>query len=692
MKAKEANLFQFMRKPAQFIIPIYQRQYSWKYRECEKFWSDVYRVGKENYSGHFVGSVVYVESGLYSHSDVPQLVVIDGQQRLTTTALLVLALIDVVNRHENSVLEGTNAKKLKTYYLCNDAEEGELFYKLILTRADKLALKALVDGTPYDEDSPCRVIQNYRFFRDKLNSVPIEDLQYIYSGLQKLNFVDIALDRDRDNPQLIFESLNSTGLDLSQADLIRNFVLMGLEPVEQERWYNKYWYPMEGLFGHGEHLSRFNQFMRDYLTLKTGNTPNINAVYDAFKRYLVHADEEAEQVVADVYKHAQWYVCFAQGQEKNALLASAFNDLNSYKVDVSYPLLLACYRDYAEGVLPITEFEYCVRLIESYVFRRAICDIPTNSLNKTFSGFSKKLDRENYVVSFEAELVKLAAYRRFPTDQEVTVRLQTKDMYNLRSKLYWLQRLENYGRKESVQVAEYTVEHVMPQSTPKSEGWKIALGENWKDTFETRLNVLGNLTLTGYNSELSNKVFEEKRDMEGGFATSPLKMNRGLAMVDVWDQQAIDERTKSLTRDLLKVWPYPNVVEGIQTLAEERVSETNGYTIEDHPYIYSGASKDLYEKFREEVLGLNGDIREEFLKQYVAFKRRTNFVDVIPKATWLCLTINLRYADLDDPAGRCRDVSDVGRWGNGDVELKISKVNDIPYAMSIVKQAYDAQS
>lgn len=688
MKAKETNLFQYLRKPAQFIIPIYQRQYSWTYPECEQLWADVYRTGKNDLPGHFVGSIVYIERGLYSHSDVPQLLIIDGQQRLTTTTLLIAALIDVVRHRDDAAIEGTTAKKLKTYYLCNDAEEDDLFYKLVLTRADKDALKAIVDETPYDQDSPCRVIQNYRFFREKLNSIPLEDLNVIYSGLQKLIVVDIALDRERDNPQLIFESLNSTGLDLSQADLIRNYVLMGLEPAEQKRWYDRYWFPMEGLFGHGEYLSRFNQFMRDYLTLKTGMTPNVNSVYSAFKRYLNHSDTDAEQIVADVYQHAQWFVCFAQGQEKHPLLAAAFNDLNWYKVDVSYPLLLACYRDYASEVLSAEELEHCVRLIESYVFRRALCDIATNSLNTTFSSFYKKIDQHNYVASFEVELVKLAGARRFPADKEVTAKLQTKDMYHLRSKLYWLHRLENHNRKELVNVSEYTIEHVMPQSTPKVAHWQEVLGENWKEVFDTRLHVIGNLTLTGYNSELSNKAFIEKRDMDGGFASSPLRMNESLAMVDGWNCDSIDSRTKVLTEKLLDVWPYPeNVVGG-----DETISETTGYTIEDHPYIHSGSSKDLYEKFRDEVLRFDEDVREEFLKLYVAFKRESNFVDVIPQASGLRLTVNLQYPQVHDPAGRCRDITGKGRWGNGDVELKVESLDDIPYAMSIVKQAFDEQA
>ncbi len=399
MKATETLLFKFLQKSVQFIIPIYQRQYSWSHSQCEQLWSDIIRAGSQNDGGHFIGSVVYVESGLYSHSDVPRLLVIDGQQRLTTSTLLIAVLSQEIRspmaETGEPVVEGTNARKLRNYYLCNDNEEGtDLYYKLVLTKSDNDALRRIIHGKgEVETESSLRVDQNYAFFAKKLKSADSNQLATLYKGLQKLLIVDISLDRERDNPQRIFESLNSTGLALSQADLIRNYVLMGLEPDQQNRLYNEYWFPTEKDFGHGEYGWLFNQFMRDFLTVKTGNPPRIGDVYEAFKAYMVSSGDDIEELVADVRRHASYYVAFVREQEADAKLLDAFKDLNSYKVDVAYPLVLELYHDYAHNILERDEFVKCVRIIESYAFRRFVCSIPTNSMNKTFARFSKAVTK-----------------------------------------------------------------------------------------------------------------------------------------------------------------------------------------------------------------------------------------------------------------------------------------------------------
>jgi len=696
MKATETKLFKFLQKSAQFIIPIYQRQYSWSHAQCEQLWKDIVNAGSTDLEAHFIGSVVYVERGLYSHSDVPQLLVIDGQQRLTSTTLLIAALTREIEKRTDegveNVVVGTNAKKLKKYYLCNDAEDGDLFYKLILTKADDEALRSLIDGkTVEDEESTLRVIQNFLLFSRKLANISNEQLNEIYQGLQKLIIVDIALDREKDNPQLIFESLNSTGLDLSQADLIRNFVLMGLEPKQQNQLYNDFWFPMERDFGHGEYSWMFNQFMRDFLTVKTRKPPRINDVYDGFKRYVHSQDSSISEIVADVHLHAKFYISFVRELEKEPKLLSVFKDINAYKVDVAYPLILELYHDYHFEILNCNEFEQCCRLIESYVFRRYVCDIPTNSLNKTFAGFGKSLRKEKYLESFKAELLKLSSYRRFPLDDEFKRCLATKDMYNIRSKSYWLRRLENFGRKERVIVEDYTIEHVMPQNRDLSQQWRDELGDEWSRVQETYLHTIGNLTLTGYNSELSDKPFIDKRDMEGGFAQSPLKLNKSLRQLTCWNEDAIKNRTDIVSTSMVEVWAGPALDDSVlltyQIVSEQRFS----YSLDDHPYISIGASKGIYQKFRAHILTLDENVKEEFLKLYVAFKLDTNFVDVVPQASGLRLSLNCKFADIHDPKGLCRDVSNLGRWGNGDVELKVSQVSELPYAIQLIQQVIDMQ-
>ncbi|EPW4493845.1 GmrSD restriction endonuclease domain-containing protein [Vibrio parahaemolyticus] len=695
MKATESKLFKFLQKSAQFIIPIYQRQYSWTQDQCEQLWKDIVRAGTTNLEAHFIGSVVYVERGLYSHSDVPQLLVIDGQQRLTSTTLLIAALVSELNARSadnTSVIEGTNAKKLKKYYLCNDAEDGDLYYKLLLTKADDKELRAIIDNeTKHDDDATSRVIQNYQFFKDKLSRLGNEKVSEIYLGLQKLLIVDIALDRERDNPQLIFESLNSTGLDLSQADLIRNFVLMGLEPKQQNTLYERYWFPMESDFGNGEYSWLFNQFMRDYLTLKTNKPPRINDVYEAFKKYVSSSHLDIEDVVADVRKHAQFYIAFSLEQEKEQKLLEAFQDLNAYKVDVSYPLILELYHDYDSQILTLDEFIECVRLIESYVFRRYVCDIPTNSLNKTFASFARSIRKSSYLESFKAELISLSSYRRFPSDSELNRCLQHKDMYNVRSRAYWLRRLENHDKKERISVENYTIEHVLPQNKNLSTKWQLALGDDWQSIQEEYVHTIGNLTLTGYNSELSDRFFTEKRDMEGGFASSPLTLNQSLRDHDTWNKESIQARSKLLADKMQTVWRYPNLSPEILEKYQTQPTEKTAYTIADHPYIAVGSSKELFQVFSQKVMSLDENVKQEFLKLYVAFKLDTNFVDVVPQASGLRLSLNCKFTEIHDPKKLCRDVTNLGRWGNGDVEYKITDLSDIPYAIQLIQQVIDIQ-
>ncbi|MBS9898794.1 DUF262 domain-containing protein [Vibrio alginolyticus] len=695
MKATESKLFKFLQKSAQFIIPIYQRQYSWTQDQCEQLWKDIVRAGTTNLEAHFIGSVVYVERGLYSHSDVPQLLVIDGQQRLTSTTLLIAALVSELNARSadnTSVIEGTNAKKLKKYYLCNDAEDGDLYYKLLLTKADDKELRAIVDGeAKHDEDATSRVTQNYKFFKEKLGRLSNEQVSEIYLGLQKLLIVDIALDRERDNPQLIFESLNSTGLDLSQADLIRNFVLMGLEPKQQNTLYERYWFPMESDFGNGEYSWLFNQFMRDYLTLKTNKPPRINDVYDAFKKYVSSSHLDIEDVVADVRKHAQFYIAFSLEQEKEQKLLEAFQDLNAYKVDVSYPLILELYHDYDSQILTLDEFIECVRLIESYVFRRYVCDIPTNSLNKTFASFARSIRKSSYLESFKAELISLTSYRRFPSDSELNRCLQHKDMYNVRSRAYWLRRLENYDKKERISVENYTIEHVLPQNKNLSTKWQLALGDDWQSIQEEYVHTIGNLTLTGYNSELSDRFFTEKRDMEGGFASSPLTLNQSLRDHDTWNKESIQARSRLLADKMQTVWRYPNLSPEILEKYQTQPTDKTAYTIADHPYIAVGSSKELFQVFSQKVMSLDENVKQEFLKLYVAFKLDTNFVDVVPQASGLRLSLNCKFTEIHDPKNLCRDVTNLGRWGNGDVEYKITDLSDIPYAIQLIQQVIDIQ-
>ncbi|WP_455426760.1 DUF262 domain-containing protein [Dryocola sp. LX212] len=692
MKAKEAKLLNFLQTAPQLIIPIYQRIYSWSLKECEQLWEDIIRCGRdEDNQGHFIGSVVYIENGLYSVTSQSPLLIIDGQQRVTTVSLLIAALAEAVGEQE--FIEGFNQTQLRGFYLTNPLLSGEKRYKLILSLTDNETLRAIVDRKALPENNSVRVKENFEFFQEKLRDEAI--LETVCKGLSKLIVVDISLQRGHDNPQLIFESMNSTGKKLSQADLIRNYILMGLENDRQTALYNDYWRKMELLFGQEAYSEQFDAFMRHYLTVKTGDIPKIDDIYEAFKQYFYRQNESVESAVADIHKYAIYFCAIALGLEKNKTLKEIFRDIRELRMDVAYPLMLELYDDYQHGILETNDFAEALRLMESYVFRRAVCAIPTNSLNKTFAGLSKNVDKNHYLESLKAAFMLLPSYRRFPTDEEFKRDIQTRDLYNFRSRSYWLRRLENHKHKEPIPLDEYTIEHIMPQCDNQPEKvpaeWRASLGDEWEQVWETWRHTLGNLTLTGYNSEYSNRSFAEKRDMDGGFKYSHLRLNDGLASLETWNEETLTARAKKMAEQASQVWPGAKLPEDLLKRYLPKSDVNVIYGFEDHPHLAKKHINILFEAFRKATFALDPCVSEVFLKLYIAYKAEVNFVDIIPQAKRLLLSLNMPFSELNDPKGLCRDVSALGRWGNGNVELGFDKLEDLPYVMSIVAQAFDRQ-
>jgi uncharacterized protein with ParB-like and HNH nuclease domain/predicted transport protein len=692
MKATEARLLDLLKKSPQFVIPIYQRTYSWTEKECRQLWDDIVRTGgNDSISVHFIGSIVYIETGLSQVTHQSPLLVIDGQQRLTTVTLLIAALANALG--DTEPVDGFSPRKLRHYYLLNPEETGERHYKLLLSQTDKTSLMAIVAGTEQPKEKSLKVTQNFQFFEELIANRKGEFVA-VCNGLAKLVVVDVALNRDQDNPQLIFESMNSTGRELSQADLIRNFILMGLEPELQTHLYEQFWRPMEVDFGQDAYEKHFDGFMRHYLTVKTSDIPNVNAVYEAFKTYARSpkvAQAGVAELVKDIRDFSRYFCAMALGAEADADLRLAFHDLRELKVDVAYPYLLELYSDYAKEILSASDFLAVVRLVEAYVFRRAICSIPTNSLNKTFATFTKSIKKDQYLESVRAHFLLLPSYRRFPSDEEFRRDLHTRDLYNFRSRSYWLRRLENHGRKERVPVDEYTIEHILPQNENLSAAWKAALGPEWERVQKTWLHTLGNLTLTGYNSEYSDRPFAEKRDMSGGFKESPLKLNASLGQLDEWNEEAIITRAGRLADMALQVWSAPSLAQEVLTSYRPKTGATGTYTMDAHPYLLASPLRELFESFRKEVLALDPCVTEEFLKLYVAYKAETNFVDVVPQSKRLRLSLNMAFADIHDPKGLCKDVTGVGRWGNGDVEVGLAALDDLPYVIGLVRQSFERQ-
>lgn len=686
MKAQDLQFTQLLQGAKQFIIPIFQRTYSWEDSHCEQLWNDIVRVGSNaGLDSHFIGSAVYIPEKENSAA-IPRWLVIDGQQRITTITLLLLAFM---RRLQTEKLDKpVSAEEIEDYYLRNRYGKEEQKYKMLLTKTDKDTLISLLDGKKEPEQASRRILENYSFFVKKISDA---NLEVVYNGIQKLKIVDVSLQQNIDNPQMIFECMNSTGKALTQADLIRNFVLMGLPHDTQTRFYDEYWRPMEILFGAESYNNYFDEFMRFFLVIHTGNERiKRDEVYVEFKSYShKHA---VETLLISLLEYAGYYCSIALGKEKDQELAPVFQDIKELRADVCYPLLMEIYHDFKLNRLSKEEFIEIALLVESYVFRRAICDIPTNSMRQTFATFNRKLKKDRYIESVKATFLQLRSYRRFPSDDEFKRQFKVKNLYEFNRKNYWLRKFENHGRKERVHVLDYTIEHIMPQNEDLNNEWKMALGDDWERIHNQYLHTLGNLTLTGYNSEYSDRSFTEKRDMDGGFRQSPLKLNEGLGSCEQWNEVAIKERASRLSERAISIWQSPVLSQDILDVYRDFKPESAGsYTIEDHQNLAGGPVRELFDSLKAEILNLDECVHEEFLKLYVAYKAETNFVDVIPQSKRLRLILNIRISEIEDPRGICIDISNMGHWGNGNVEVDFERHEDLPYIIGLVRQAFELQ-
>ena len=566
LQAGETTLNKLLNTSRQFIVPIFQRNYSWQKSQYEQLWFDILRASKfKEKQNHFIGSIVYIDMGTPAGRP-QQLLLIDGQQRLTTISILLCAIKDYVQKF-NLETKLINLAKIKNQFLYNSDEIDEDKYKLLLNVQDKETYIKLIDNTIFTVNRPAtNIIKCYEFFYEHIEDFIKQDGQIdeIYAGIFKLSLVSISLDKDSDNPQMIFESMNSTGKDLSQTDLLRNYLLMDLTPEKQTRLYKTYWKPMEELFGediYKNDVNKFDYFIRDFLTLKsdTGYICKINNVYENFKRYYLDNNCEKFAVLKDLFTYAKYYACIDLLQEKDDELKLYWQEFKKLDSHVVYPFLLKLYDDYSRQILIKEDFKKILQVVISYLWRRAICEIPTNSLSKTFATLYQAVDKEDYVNSIIKAFVFKSTYKRFPSDYEVREKLQTKDIYHFRLRKYLLEALENYYHKEPIDLntANYTIEHIMPQNIEHNLLWQQMLGEDWQEVHSLYLHSLGNLTITGYNAEMSNKSFWEKVNGESGFKHSHLKLNESIAQCDVWNKKSIQRRTNILTDIILKIWKYP---------------------------------------------------------------------------------------------------------------------------------------
>ena len=686
MDAQKGNIYGILNGNKQFLIPVYQRFYSWDTEQCRRLWNDIVEMQKKGKVSHFVGSIVNIAEQAMP-TGVQKFMIIDGQQRMTTLTLLLLALRDYAI--ENPDDKTINARRIDNMLLKNEYEYGDERYKLLLTETDRDILISLIEKKPIMEGTRSRLIENYNFFVGKITNKEILPAE-VYESIGKLQIVNITLDRAVDDAQAIFESLNSTGKELSESDLIRNYILMGLEPIEQTYVYEHLWRPMEQLFVYETQGTVMDAFFRNYLTMKLSRIPKLGRVYEEFKLYHLNCEfRTIRELCQDLLDFAKYYTDIVFIRSSDTDLKKLYEDIIDLRMEVSYPFLLKIHRDCDEGLITSDEMKEILKLCISYVIRRSICEIPTNSLNKTFATMKNYIRKYDYVNSVKAFFLMLDSYKEFPDNDKFETAFISRDIYNMRNRNYILSRLENFENKAPIIIENYTIEHIMPQNKNLSLEWQADLGDDWHEVQKKYLHTIGNLTLTAYNSEMSDRPFMDKMNMPGGFKESALRLNKYVVLQNEWNEKHIKERANELAKKAESIWKYPTLTDAELEKYQEKDTTTPKYSLES--YGMNDLTKILFDALDKRIMNLSPGVKREYKKLYIAYKLDTNFVDIIIQKERLRIAVNMKFSDIIDPNGICRDITGIGRWGNGDVELFMEHKDELEEIMEIVKQSFDAQ-
>lgn len=558
MKGSEQRLVEYMDgAKKRFVIPVYQRNYDWKMENCKQLFDDLVKIVRNNRKSHFFGSIVSVYNPDGRNSEF---LIIDGQQRLTTVSLLFLAMYNLIEKKIVIANDPSLAQQLYEDFLVDKYQPQETRIKLKPVKNDSKAFGKLFDDSS-EHIQKSNLTVNYNYFYERIQRCEI-GVDELFDAICRLEIISIQLNQD-DNPQLIFESLNSTGLALSEGDKIRNFILMGLPTKQQEEYYEKYWNRIEEFTGYD-----VSAFIRDYLSVKQNAIPQINRVYYTFKLYIEEKGLDTEVLLTEMLKYAKFYQILRVGNTSSIALNACIYRLNRLETAVIRPFFLEVLRMNDEGYLTMDEVTQVFQISENYVFRRLICDLPTNALNKIYLLLHKEVIRydgtaNQYFEKFKYAMLSKRERVRFPDDTEFGAAFVTKAIYqmNSKNKHYLFERLENHGTSESKAVwdhidrGDYSVEHIMPQHlTP---AWVEALGDDYTEIHEMWLHRIANLTLTAYNSKYSNNTFAEKRDMQNGFKDSGIRMNQRIAQKESWALPELEERSLLMQQRALEIWASP---------------------------------------------------------------------------------------------------------------------------------------
>lgn len=560
-----------------FIIPVYQRNYSWQNKHCAQLLNDLKGLIKKPDVPHFFGSIV---SSHMQGGKREDFLIIDGQQRLTTISILLIAIVDLLKHKKVIPKDDRLIEKITKKHLVDEYQEDQRKIRLKPIKDDCKAFDALF-GDESDFVDGSNVTSNFRYFRDRILNENI-DIDDLYDAISRLQTIDIFLEKD-DDPQLIFESLNSTGLELEEGDKIRNFILMGLSSELQEKYYEAFWNKIEK----NTHF-KVSDFFKDYLTLKLNRTVVIKDIYFTFKDYVKKNNDDIEALLQDLLEYSKLYAIILNPMQYQNSFTAVLVRLSQLEFTVIFPVVLAILKRWNEKNLTDQEVTELLRVTEIFLFRRLIVGLATNALSKIFATLDKDVTKKaqssqlaSYAEIYKYVLLNKEESSRFPNDEEFEQALFSRNIYAMSSKnkAYLFSFLENEESKEQINVIErikdgtYTIEHIMPQTL--SPVWQKELGEKSQQIHEQWLHTLPNLTLTGYNSKYSNRPFKDKLDVENGFKDSNLRLNQYVRECLKWTEDELVERQSRLSKKSLKLWYYPT------TSYAPPVEETNEYLLED---------------------------------------------------------------------------------------------------------------
>lgn len=576
MKGSECRLIEYMQgSMKRFIIPVYQRNYDWKTENCKQLYDDLVKVVKTNRKSHFFGSIVSVYNPSGHNMEY---LVIDGQQRLTTVSLLFLAMYNLMTK---GIVEPSNpylGKQIFEDFLVDKYQPKETRIKLKPVKNDQTAFGKLFDDES-DYIIGSNLTANYNYFYERIQKREIT-IDQLFDAIFRLEIINIELNSE-DDPQLIFESLNSTGLDLSEGDKIRNFILMGLPTNLQDEYYEKYWNKIEECTKYD-----VSSYIRDYLSIKQQAIPSQKRIYANFKDFVEFSNIQTEDLLEEILAYANRYKVLLNGGTNSKSLNACIYRLNRLESTVTRPFFLEVLRMYDETKLDISQVAEIFMTTENYLFRRTICDLPTNALNKIFLMLHREIVRydgseDNYVEKFKYALLSKKERARFPRNEEFSTAFTERQIYlmNSKNKIYILERLENFGTAEDKDVYRhcdegvYSIEHIMPQHLTPT--WVSDLGEDYEQIHELWLHRIANLTLTAYNSKYSNSSFAEKKSMENGFDDSGIRMNTYISKKDKWTLAELEERNDYLIGRSLTIWEIP------ATEFKPAEKQMDSYTLDD---------------------------------------------------------------------------------------------------------------